>query len=223
MTTRFELYGYWRTSATYRVRVALRLKGLAADEVTVDLDAGEQKSAAFRKVNPMAAVPALVDREGSQPGQAITQSLAILDYLDEVAPAPPLLPADPFGRARVRSLALMMAADLHPLLPSRVKEYATVQAGLDAQAWRAWQTHWFTTGLQALEARLSAEEATGTFCHGDTVSTADICLASIVVVMRLFAIDVEAIPTVRRIMAACEALDAFAASDPRRQVGAPAA
>ena len=220
---RFDLFSFWRTSATYRVRVALALKGLSARERDVNIDAGENRSADFLKINPLGAIPALIDRQGGQPHAALTHSLAILDYLEEVAPAPPLLPKDPFGRARVRSIAAMVAADTHPFVTPRVKKYLTTSGGFDDAAWRAWQVHWFTTGLQAIEARLSADVETGSFCHGDEVTTADICLASIIVVMRVFQIEVDAIPTVERIMAACERQDAFARADPRRQAGAPAA
>lgn len=218
---RFELFAFWRTSATYRVRVALNLKGLAAEEQIIDLEAGEQRSEAFLKVNPLGAIPALMDRHSEQPDTVLTQSLAILEYLDEVAPTPPLLPADPLGRARVRSIAAMLAADTHPLIVPRVRRYLTENAGFTPETWKAWQTQWFTTGLQAVETRLAADPATGTFCHGDTVTTADICLASIIVVMRVFGIEVAGIPNVERIMAACKAVEAFAKADPRRQVGAP--
>ena len=220
---RFELYSFWRTSATYRVRVAFNLKGVQPQEHTIDLDAGEQRSQAFLKVNPMAAIPALVDRGAGQSPVPLTQSLAILEFLDETYPAPPLLPADAHGRARVRSLAGMLAADTHPLITPRVKKYLTTAGGFDDAAWRAWQIHWFSTGLQALEQRLAGDAQTATFCHGDTPTVADICLASIVVVMRVFKIDVAGIPTVLRVMAACEKLDAFAKADPARQVGAPQA
>lgn len=218
---RFKLFAFWRTSATYRVRVALNLKGLVAEEHVVDLEAGEQRSAAFLEVNPLGAIPALLDRESEHPDAVLTQSLAILEYLDEVAPQPPLLPADAIGRARVRSLASMLAADTHPLIVPRVRRYLTETAGLTPESWKAWQTQWFATGLQAVETRLSADPETGTFCHGEAVTTADICLASILVVMRVFKVEVTGIPTVERIMAACEATEAFAKADPRRQVGAP--
>ncbi len=215
----FELYAFWRTSATYRVRVALNLKGLAAHERIVNLDAGEQRSEAFLKVNPLGAIPALVE-----PGHApITQSLAILEFLDEFQPAPPLLPADLHGRARVRSIANMLAADTHPLITPRVRKYLTANAAFDDAAWRAWQTQWFTTGLAAVEQRLATEPQTGVFCHGDAPTMADIVLASITAVMRVFKISVAGIPTVDRIVASCEALDAFAKAAPNRQVGAPAA
>ena len=214
---RFELFAFWRTSATYRVRVALALKGLAARERNVDLDAGEQRAEAFLSINPLGAIPALVE-----PGHApLTQSLAILEFLDEIAPAPPLLPADPYGRARVRSIALMLAADTHPLITSRVKGYLTTTGGFDDAAWRGWQTHWFATGLQAVERRLAAERETGAYCHGDSITIADICLASIPAVMKVFRIELPAIPTVARILARCEANPAFANADPFKQAGAP--
>ena len=222
-TARFELYSFWRTSATYRVRVALNLKGVKAQEHNVNLDTGEQRSAAFLKINPMGAIPALLDRGPGQPTTPLTQSLALLEFLDETYPAPALLPSDLHGRARVRSLAAMLAADTHPLITPRVKKYLMGAGQFDDAAWRAWQIHWFGTGLQALEQRLASEPQTGIFCHGDTPTIADICLASIVVVMRVFKIDVADIPTALRVMAACEQLDAFAAADPRLQVGAPKA
>ena len=215
---RFELYAFWRTSATYRVRVALNLKGLVAQEHQVDLMSGQQHDPAFLRVNPMAAIPALIDHEGA--GPALTQSLAILEYLDETHPTPPLLPTDPRDRARIRSLALLLAADTHPMLPARVRAYLGTNTGIDDAGWKDWQTHWFTLGLQAFEARLS-EPGTARFCHGDTPGLADITLASLIVVMRVFKIEVPAIPTIHRIMAECEALDAFARADPMKQQGAP--
>ncbi len=220
-SARFELFSFWRTSATYRVRVAFNLKGVQPQEHNVNLDAGEQRSEAFLKINPMGAIPALLDRDPGQPRIALTQSLALLEFLDETYPAPALLPTDAHGRARVRSLAAMLAADTHPLITPRVKKYLTTTGKFDDAAWRAWQIHWFSTGLQALEQRLAGEPQTGRFCHGDTPTIADICLASIVVVMRIFKIEVADIPTVHRIMAACEQLDAFANANPGRQVGAP--
>ena len=214
----FELFAFWRTSATYRVRVALNLKGIAAHERIVNLDAGEQRSAAFLKINPLGAIPALV--EAGQP--PLTQSLAILEFLDELQPSPPLLPKDLHGRARVRSIAAMLAADTHPLVTPRVKKYLTSTGGFDDAAWRAWQLQWFGTGLAAVEQRLATEAGTGRFCHGDQPTMADICLASILAVMRIFQISVPVTPTIDRIMVACDAHDAFARAEPRRQAGAPA-
>ena len=213
----FDLYAYWRTSAGYRVRVALNIKGLKANEINVNIDAGEQRSEAFLKINPLGAIPALID--GSK--TPLTQSLAILEFLDELKPDPPLLPADLHGRARVRSIALMLAADTHPLITPRVKKYLMGSGGFDDAAWRAWQIHWFTTGLLAVEQRLAKEMETGKFCHGDQVTTADICLASILAVMAVFKIKVADTPTIDAIVARCEALDAFAKADPSRQAGAP--
>ena len=219
MTARFELFAYWRTSATYRVRVAMNLKGIAFDERFVDMDKGENRSEAFLGMNPMGAIPAMIDRAAG--GSLLTQSLAILEYLEDVAPSPALLPTEPLGRARVRSLSLMLAADTHPMITPRVRRYLTEAEGFTPERWKAWQTQWFTVGLQALEQRLSDESETGAFCHGDAVTMADVCLASIVVVMRVFGIEVGGIPTVERVMARCEGLEAFTRADPRKQAGAP--
>lgn len=214
-----ELFAYWRTSAAFRVRVALELKGLAATERYVDVDAGEHRSEAYLKINPLGAVPALV-----QPGHPpLTQSLAILEFLEELQPEPPLLPEDLHGRARVRSLAGMLASDTHPLITPRVRKHLKATAGFDDAAVRAWMEHWFTTGLQAFEQRLASEPQTGRFCHGDTVTLADICLASILAVTRLFKMDFAALPTIDRIVAECDAMAAFANAAPMRQRGAPGA
>ena len=220
-TNRFELFSYWRTSATYRVRVALNLKGLKASETNVDIDAGDQHGAAFRKIHPLGGIPALIDHGEGESHAPLTQSLAILEFIDEIHPAPPLLPADPHGRARVRSIAQMFAVDTHPLITPRVRKYLTTTGGFDADAWRAWQMQWFGTGLRALEQRLAGEPGTGRFCHGDQPTIADICLASIFAVVRVFKIDFDDLPTAKRIMAECERLEAFAAADPSRQAGAP--
>jgi maleylacetoacetate isomerase len=222
LAPRFDLYSFWRTSATYRVRVACRLKGIALQEHNVSLDAGEQRSAAFLKINPMGAVPAFIDRTEGASSVPITQSMAILEFLEESQPSPALLPADLHSRARVRSLAALLTADTHPLITPRIKKYLMTQAGFDDAAWRAWQINWFTTGLQAFEQRLNAEPQTGSFCHGENITMADICLASIVVVMRVFKIEVPEIPTVLRIMATCETHPAFLQSAPALQMGAPA-
>ena len=218
---RFDLFAFWRTSATYRVRVALNLKGLVAHERLVNLDAGEQRSPDFLKINPLGAIPALIDNAPGAPQAPLTQSLAILEFLEELQPAPPLLPVGLHARARVRSLSAMLAADTHPLITPRVKKYLTNEGRFSDADWRAWQVRWFTTGLQAVELRLANEPETGVFCHGDNPTIADICLASLVVMTRLFKIDVSGLPTVERVMSSCEALDAFAAASPTRQAGAP--
>ena len=220
-TDRFELFSYWRSSATYRVRVAFNLKGVPRRETNVDIDAGEQHGEAFRRVNPLGGIPALIDHGPGESALPITQSLAILEFLDETHPQPPLLPADAPGRARVRAIAQMLSADTHPLVTPRVRQYLTTAGGFDADAWRAWQVQWFGAGLRAVEARLAGEAATGRFCHGDQPTLADICLASMFSVMRVFKIAFDDIPTCMRIMAECEKLEAFAAADPMRQAGAP--
>jgi len=214
----FELYAFWRTSATFRVRVALNLKGLAVHETFVNMDAREHRGEAYLAINPLGGLPTLVE-PGHPP---ITQSLAILEFLEETQPLPALLPADRHGRARVRSLCNMLAADTHPLITPRVKKYLTAEGGFDEAAWRRWQTQWFGTGLAAVEQRLASEPQTGLFCHGDAPTMADICLASVVAVMRVFKIDVPNIPTIDRIVDRCSTLDAFARAEPSRQVGAPA-
>jgi maleylacetoacetate isomerase len=218
---RFDLYSYWRTSATYRVRVALNLKGLQAQEHNINLDAGEQRSAEFLKINPLGAIPALIDREPDASHAPITQSLAILEYLDEIQPLPALMPKDPHGRARVRAISQMLTGDTHPLITGRIKKYLTTEGKFDDAAFRAWQIHWFTTGLHAVEARLASDAETGTYCHGETITIADICLASILAVLPVFKIEVSGIPTITRIMSRCMAQDAFVKAEPMRQAGAP--
>jgi maleylacetoacetate isomerase len=213
----FELFAFWRSSAAFRVRVALNLKGLSAHEQNIDLDAGEQRSAEFLKISPLGSIPALIE-EGREP---LTQSLAILEFLDELQPSPPLLPSDLYSRARVRSIASMCAADTHPLVVPRVKKYLQTTGGFDDAAWRAWQIRWLGAGLAAVEERLAGAPETGTFCHGDEPTMADICLASIVAVTRVFKIAIPDVPTIDRIMATCDQHPAFMKADPKRQVGAP--
>ncbi len=213
----FELYAFWRTSATYRVRVALNLKGLRAQEHFVNPDAGETRSDAYLRLNPLAAIPTFV-----VPGHPpMTQSLAILEFLEEYQPEPALLPRDLHGRARVRSICNMLAADTHPLVTPRVRRYLAAEAGFDDARWRAWQTQWFGIGLAALEKRLVAEQLSGHFCHGDEVTMADIVLASIIAVMRVFKIDTVNTPTIDSIVAHCDAIEAFSRAAPHLQAGAP--
>lgn len=213
------LYGFWRSSASFRVRVALHLKGIPFEEKSINLEAGEQRSAAYLALNPQGAIPTLI-----LPGQSpLTQSLAILEFLDEYQPTPSILPVDPFERAWVRSLAALLVADTHPLITPRIKGYLRQNQSADDAAWRAWQTHWFHTGLSAFEQRLANERRSGNFCLGDTVSIADICLASIFAVMEALKIaPPEHIPLIRKIMDKANTLPAFAAAAPFNQPGAPA-
>ena len=213
----FELFAFWRSSAAFRVRVALNLKGLSAHEQNIDLDADEQRGTEFLKISPLGSIPALV-QDGHEP---LTQSLAILEFLDELQPSPPLLPSDLYGRARVRSIASMCAADTHPLIVPRVKKYLQETGGFDGAAWRAWQIRWLGAGLAAVEQRLATAPETGTFCYGDEPTMADICLASIVAITRVFKITIPDVPTIDRIMTACDQHPAFMKADPKRQAGAP--
>ena len=211
-----DMYGFWRSQATFRLRVALNLKGIAYREIPVDLDAGAQDADAFRKVNPMGSVPALMVG-----GEPLTQSLAVLEYLEETHPEPALLPRDPLGRARVRSLAAIAASDAHPLIVPRVKRYLAERAGFDAAQWKAWQTQWFSAGLKGYEARLAGAAATGTYCHGDMPSFADICLAGLFAGTEAFSIEVDGIPTVRRIVGLCMATAPFEAARAVHQADYP--
>ena len=212
-----DVYGHWRSNATYRVRVAMNLKGVSYREIPVDLDADEQRSPAFLSRNPMGAVPALV--EGDFP--PITQSLALLEYIEERFPDPPLLPADARGRARVRSIACDVACDTHPLIVPRVRKYLTATAGFDADAFRAWTTHWVGTGLESLDAKLNASADTGRFCHGDAVTMADICASGLAMIGRIFKLDVPRTPTLTAILDRCMEQKAFAEAEASCQPGAP--
>jgi maleylacetoacetate isomerase len=212
------MYGFWRSAASFRVRVALNLKGLAFEEIMIDLDVGEQHAPAYAAINPQAAVPTVFFDDGL----ALTQSLAILEYLQETHPAVPLLPADPAGRARTRSLALIFAADHHPLIVPRVRRYLQAVLHVGEEARTAWIRHWFREGLVQGEARLAGDPATGLFCHGDRPTLADLCLISQVMGARGFKVDMSDLPVVSRIAEACLKLDAFDRALPLRQPGAPA-
>jgi maleylacetoacetate isomerase len=214
-----KMYGFWRSAASFRVRTALNLKGLAFEETMIDLDAGEQLAPAFRAINPAAAVPALFVDDGPP----LTQSLAILEYLEDLYPQPALLPADPRGKARVRALALIFAADHHPLIVPRVRRYLADAFEIDDAGRTNWVKHWFREGLAQGEARLAGDPATGRFCHGDAPTIADLCLMSQVFGARGFKVSTADLPTVERIAEACLAIDAFAKAAPLRQPGAPAA
>ena len=214
-----KLFSFWRSLATFRVRIAMNLKSLKPTEVIdINLMKGQQREDAFRKVNPMMAIPALVEDDGT----VLYESLAIMEYLDEVHPNPPLLPRDPRGRARVRGLAQIIACDAHPLVVPRVREFLEHEYKLDEPTRTAWCQHWSRQALNALEAHLSSEKETGKFCHGDAVSIADICLATHVTGANFFKVDLSGYPTVRRIADACFAIDAFAQAHPLKQPGAPA-
>ena len=210
MTT---LYGYFRSSAAYRVRIALNLKGLAFEQALVNLVKGEQRGQENLDRNPQGLVPTLETDEGVQ----LTQSLAICEYLEERYPEPALLPADAEGRARVRSLAQIVACEMHPLNNLKVLKYLVHELKLDEEAKLAWYRHWIAEGFAALEARLAGEAATGDFCHGDTPTLADLCLVPQVFNAERFECDLSAYPTIQRITANCRALDAFHRASPGEQ------
>ncbi|MDI5919374.1 maleylacetoacetate isomerase [Halomonas sp. LR5S13] len=210
MTT---LYGYFRSSAAYRVRIALNLKGLAYDQVPVNLVKGEQRTEANVARHPQGLVPTLETDDGVQ----LIQSLAICEFLDEVHPEPPLLPADAEGRARVRALAQLVACEIHPLNNLRVLKYLVGELGVDDDTKLAWYRHWIIEGFDALETLLKRELGTGDFCHGDTPTLADLCLVPQVFNAERFACDLSAYPTIQRITANCRALPAFRQAAPEAQ------
>jgi maleylacetoacetate isomerase/maleylpyruvate isomerase len=212
-----KLFSFWRSLASYRVRIALNLKGLTPeDDVDVNLMKGAQRDAAYRAVNPMMALPALVDGGGP----ALFESLAIIEYLDETHPEPPLLPKDARGRARARGLAQIVACDSHPLIVPRVREYLEHELKVDEPARLAWCRHWHVQALAVLETHLGGPE-TGRFCHGDQVTVADICLASQVAGAQFFNVDLAPFPNAARIANTCLEIDAFARAHPLKQKGAP--
>ena len=212
-----KLYGFWRSLATYRVRVALALKGLHAEEISIDLLKGKQLSDDYLAVNPQGVVPALVLDEDGSP---LFQSLAILEYLDETQPQPPLLPKDPRGRARVRGLSLIAAADGHPLITPRIRTYLEKEMRQDEAARNRWLAHWTMRALEAIESHLSERE-TGRFCHGDELTIADICVVSqLIGALAYFNCDTSTVPRAMRIYNTCMEMDAFSRAHPLKQQGA---
>lgn len=204
-----KLYTYWRSSAAWRVRIALNLKGLDWQPLPVHLtrDGGEQRQPGYLALNPQGFVPAL-----ETDGLLLTQSLAIIEYLEETRPEPPLLPGEAAARARVRSLAHLVACDVHPLNNLRVLQYLAGHAGYDETKQAEWYRHWVIEGLRALEARLASEPETGRYCHGDMPGFADCFLVPQLYNARRFGCDLEPYPTIVRIDAACSGLEAFKAA-----------
>ena len=208
-----KLYGYWRSLAAYRVRVALNLKGLTFIEEIVDLASDAQLASAFRALNPQGAVPTVV----IDGGPTLTQSLAIMELLDELHPEPPLLPTDPLRRACARSLALLFAADHHPLMTPRVIRYLRSNFAADDDKQTQWIRHWVHQSLQEAEARLVREHNGGPFCYSDLPGIADICLASQVLGAKAFNVNLTDTPHVKQIGEACVANEAFSRAHPLRQ------
>jgi len=208
-----KLYGYFRSSAAFRVRIALNLKGLDYEQAFIHLRKGDQRSAAYLGLNPQGLVPALVLEDGA----VLTQSLSIIDYLEETRPNPALLPSDPVGRARVRSLAEAIACDIHPIDNLRVLQYLSRQFGHKEPDIETWFNHWIALGFEGIEKTLASDGKAGKFCHGDTPGLADICLVPQVFNANRFNVDMSPYPTIRRICEHANTLDAFARAEPGAQ------
>src|ERR1700758_4761697 len=186
-----KLYTYYRSQAAFRVRIAMNLKGIAHDDTYLHLEKGDQFDPAYQAVNPQMVVPTLIDGDIK-----LFQSLAILEYLEETHPQPPLLPADPLARAWVRGLALINAADSHPLIVPRVRHYLTDVLKVSDEQRLAWIQHWLRAGLQAIETLLAEHSSSGVFCHGDRPTIADICLVTQVTPAKTFSLPLEPYPRV---------------------------
>lgn len=207
-----KLYDYFRSSAAFRVRIALNLKGLAHEDHFIHLRKGEQRDAEYLKVNPQGLVPALVDD-----GHVLTQSLAIIEYLDETRPDPALLPRDALGRARVRALAQIVACEIHPLNNLRVLNYLAKDLGLSEEKRNGWYRHWVAEGLAGFERMLAQTRGTGAYCHGEQPTLADICLIPQIFNAKRFDCDLSPYGEVMRIFAACMRLPAFDAAQPAKR------
>lgn len=206
------LYGYWRSLASFRVRAALNLKRVRYTETVVDLDGGEQFAQPYHSLNAQHVLPLLEHN-----GLRLTQSLAIIEYIDDTWPQDSLLPADAAGKARVRALAQITIADVHPLIVPRVRKFLEQECGLDEAARLKWVRHWFSKGSQAIEARLAGDGLSGAYAHGDQVSLADLALVSHVIGARLFQADLSAAPRLEAVVDRCLALAAFAQAHPLAQ------
>jgi maleylacetoacetate isomerase len=207
-----KLYGYFRSSAAFRVRIALNLKKLDYETAAIHLRRNDQSKPDYRSVNPQGLVPTLEDT-----GRTLIQSLAIIEYLDEIYPIPPLLPKDPVDRARVRALAGIVACDIHPINNLRVLRYLTHGLGHDDTAIATWYNHWIAEGFLALERLLARDGRTGTFCHGDAPGLADVTLVPQVLNAERYQLDLGPYPTVTRIYQSCMQLEAFIAAHPNNQ------
>jgi maleylacetoacetate isomerase len=213
-----KFFSFWRSLASFRVRIALNLKGVAYEVIDVDLMKGHQRDPAYKAINPQMVLPALVDDEG----RVLFQSLAIIEYLDETHPEPPLLPKAPYARARARGLAQIVACDSHPLIVPRVREFLEHELHLDEAQRMKWIQNWIGAALRALETNLADSKETGRYCQGDQITVADICLASQAAGGNFFKHDMTPYPTVRRIAETCMQNEAFARAHPLKQPGAPA-
>ena len=210
-----KLFGYYRSSAAFRVRIALNLKGLEVDHRFVHLRRGEQSAPEYGALNPQGLVPMVI--EGPQ---VLTQSLAIIEYLEETHPEPALLPKEPIERARVRAIAQAIACDIHPLNNLRVLRYLIGPLKVSDEAKNEWYRHWLVEGLTALERSLTPAAGTGTFCHGDKPTLADVCLVPQVYNAERADVDLSPFPRITKIVTACRELRAFQDADPAKQADA---
>jgi maleylacetoacetate isomerase len=207
-----KLYGYFRSSAAFRVRIALNLKQLDYETVAIHLRRNDQTKSDYLAVNPQGLVPTLVDGD-----RALIQSLAVIEYLDETYPEPPLLPEHAADRARVRGLAEIVACDIHPINNLRVLRYLTHALGHDKAAIATWYNHWIAAGFQAFERLLVEDSRTGAFCHGDAPGLADVTLVPQVVNAERYRLDLALYPTITRIYQSCMALEPFVDAHPNNQ------
>jgi len=208
-----KLIGYFRSSAAFRVRIALNLKGIPVEHASRHLRKGEHTASDYVALNPQKLVPALVLDDG----EVLTQSLAILEYLEDIHPQPPLLPPDAIGRARVRSLALIPTADIHPIQNLRVMNYLRDKYGQSEESTFAWSRHWIDTGFEAYEAMIAKDRRTGAYSHGDQPTMADLCLVPQVFNAGRFKVDMKRYPTIQRIFDTCMKHPAFDAAQPAKQ------
>jgi maleylacetoacetate isomerase/maleylpyruvate isomerase len=213
-----KFYSFWRSIASFRVRMALNIKGIKPDEIIdIDLLKGKQREDSFRAVNPQMLIPALIENNGP----VMFQSMAIMEYLEETHPKPALLPSDALGRARVRGLSQICVSDAHPMSVPRIRNYLTGELKLPNETMLKWVRHWQNEALTALETHLSRDKATGKFCHGDNVTIADICLVGQAVGSSFFEVGLDSYPTVKRIVDACMQVEPIARAHPLKQPGAP--
>jgi maleylacetoacetate isomerase len=208
-----KLIGYFRSSAAFRVRIALNLKGIAVEHASRHLRKGEQASPDYAALNPQKLVPAMI----LDSSEVLTQSLAIMEYLEETHPEPPLLPKDPIGRARVRALSLIAAADIHPIQNLRVMGYLREKFGQTEESAFAWSRHWIETGFDAYEASIAKDPKTGSYSHGNSPTMADMCLVPEVFNAGRFKVDMKRYPTIQRIFDTCMKHPAFDAAQPSKQ------
>lgn len=212
-----KLYGYWRSSAAYRVRIALNLKQISAEMLSVHLvkNGGEQHSVQFAQLNPQELVPALLVEDDIGAEQVLTQSMAILEYLEELYPQTPLLPSKAIEKAKVRAMALAIACEIHPLNNLRVLQHLSSELNLDEAGKKAWYQHWVTTGFDAIEKMI--ERDGGQYCYGDSITLADVCLVPQVYNAKRFDIDLSRYPNIERVWLSCNILPAFAKAAPEVQ------